>query len=227
MGSDAPNPKHLAKLEKSQEKSSRQGKSSPTSSVSPNKTKLDFKAHEYSLKGASRNKPQADENERSESVQSVSSLKTQKSSQETTPKISYDEILNPIASIQAESQLKIDTQRDNSYSTMPYYNGYAFPMDLLEHQSMLKSAAMNPYLYYARMKAASSANDMTKGICRDPYCTGCSFSSQFLEKNGAHCPPGFSCHYAACKAQSSPPASVFAYHAQLAQLAAVSQLPYA
>lgn len=216
MGSDAPNPKLLAKLEKS----SRQEKSSP-SSVSPNKTKLDCKAHEYSLKGASRNKPPADEIERSDSVQSVSSLKTQKSSQEATPKISYDEILNPIAKIQAESQLKVDTPRDNSYSTLPYYNGYAFPMELLEHQSMLKAAAMNPYLYYARMKAASSANDMSKGICRDPYCTGCSFSSQFLEKNGAHCPPGFSCPPA------SPPASVFAYHAQLAQLAAVSQLPYA
>lgn len=100
-------------------------------------------------------------------------------------------------------------------------------MELLsQHQSMLKAAALNPYLNYARMKAAAGASDMMMGICRDPYCTGCSLSSHFLGKNGSQCPPGCTCDHSASKAMASNPAAAMAYHAQLAQLAAASQMPY-
>lgn len=50
-----------------------------------------------------------------------------------------------------------------------------------QHHSMMKAAAMNPYLNYARMKAAAG-NDAMMGICRDPYCTGCSLRYIFLHK---------------------------------------------
>jgi hypothetical protein len=116
-----------------------------------------------------------------------------------------------------------------AYPSMPYFNGYPYPysMELLsQHQSMLKAAALNPYLNYARMKAAAGASDMMMGICRDPYCTGCSLSSHYLGKNGSQCPPGCTCDHSASKAMASNPAAAMAYHAQLAQLAAASQMPY-
>jgi hypothetical protein len=121
------------------------------------------------------------------------------------------------------------------YPSLPYLNGYPYSpyqLDLLaQHQTMLKAAALNPYLNYARMKAASSA-DMMMGICRDPYCTGCNLSSHLLGggggKNGGapNCPPGCTCDHSMSKAMAANPAAAMAYHAQLAQLAAASQLPY-
>lgn len=116
------------------------------------------------------------------------------------------------------------------YPSMPYFNGYPYPysMDLLnQHQSMLKAAALNPYLNYARMKAAGASSDMMMGgICRDPYCTGCNLSSHFLGKAGSQCPPGCTCDHSASKAMAANPAAAMAYHAQLAQLAQASQMPY-
>lgn len=125
------------------------------------------------------------------------------------------------------------------YSSMPYLNGYSYgqyQLDLLaQHQTMLKAAALNPYLNYARMKAAASGADMmmSMGICRDPYCTGCSMGSHLMGggKNGmsvspSACPPGCTCDHSMSKAMAANPAAAMAYHAQLAQLAAASQMPY-
>lgn len=117
---------------------------------------------------------------------------------------------------------------------MPYLNGYnpygAYnPMELLAQQSMLKAAALNPYLQYAaRMKAAGAEMLAAGGVCRDPYCTGCSLSSHLMGKNGAtpQCPPGCTCDHSMSKAMAANPAAAMAYHAQLAQLAAASQMPY-
>lgn len=123
------------------------------------------------------------------------------------------------------------------YPSMPYYNGFPYPysMELLsQHQSMLKAAALNPYLNFARMKAAASDMMMAAaaaGICRDPYCTGCSLGSHFLSgKNGSSnspasaCPPGCTCDHSKANLAANPAA--MAYHAQLAQIAAASQMPY-
>lgn len=192
-------------------------------------------------------------NERSESTHSASSQHVRKSPPSTSsPKTHTSEKLsNPSASksttpTATESTLKsIDQQKEAlrnlaaagaAYPSMPYYNGFPYPyqMELLsQHQSMLKAAALNPYLNYARMKAAASDMMMAAaaGICRDPYCTGCSLGSHFMGgKNGAasSCPPGCTCDHstAANKANLANSQAAMAYHAQLAQLAAASQMPY-
>lgn len=106
------------------------------------------------------------------------------------------------------------------------HTGFPLQMDLMTSSLMaaqhhaLKNG-LNPYLAYARMKAPGDL-----GICRDPYCTGCSLSSHLLKS--AVCPAGCAqCDHA--KTFSLPPnhpaAAVYA-HAQLAALAAASQLPF-
>lgn len=252
IGSDAPNPKLLANIEKS----NRRDKASPSSSGSPNEVKSSFKPYESSFKDSdgpddlrvasrikSQSKPTAHTNgtERSESTHSTSSQHIRKSPPQTSPKTSQDKTSNPSASVKSTTppeQTKSEMQKEalrsltgaGAYPSMPYFNGaypYPYSMELLsQHQSMLKAAAMNPYLNYARMKAAAGANDMMMGVCRDPYCTGCSLSSHFLGKNGSQCPPGCTCDHSASKAMASNPAAAMAYHAQLAQLAAASQMPY-
>lgn len=252
IGSDAPNPKLLANIEKS----NRRDKASPASSGSPNEVKSSFKPYESSLKDsdapddlrvASRIKNQSKSNstphtnggERSESTHSASSQHVRKSPPTTSPKTSNEKTSNPSASVKPTTPIesaKHDMQKEAlrslagaAYPSMPYYNGYPYPysMELLsQHQSMLKAAALNPYLNYARMKAAAGASDMMMGVCRDPYCTGCSLSSHFLGKSGSQCPPGCTCDHSASKAMGSNPAAAMAYHAQLAQLAAASQMPY-
>lgn len=128
------------------------------------------------------------------------------------------------------------TSTSSSLSSLPIvttsspFLGYpGYPMDYLttsalmsQHQSMLKAAAMNPYLNYARMKAASGAADSMMGICRDPYCTGCALSSHhmFSKANGTPCPAG-------CQQCDHGKGLQAAYaHAQLAALAVASQMPY-
>lgn len=255
IGSDAPNPKLLANIEKS----TRRDKSSPASNLSngsPNEIKSSFKPYESSLKDndapddlrvTSRIKPQnkpitvpnTNGSERCESTHSASSQQTRKSPSTVSPKNSNEKTSNSSASTKSTTPTessKSEMQKDSfrslvgaSYPSMPYFNGYSYPysMELLsQHQSMLKAAALNPYLNYARMKAAAGANDMMMGICRDPYCTGCSLSSHFLGKNGSQCPPGCTCDHSASKAMASNPAAAMAYHSQLAQLAAASQMPY-
>ncbi|XP_077295497.1 zinc finger protein elbow B isoform X2 [Arctopsyche grandis] len=103
--------------------------------------------------------------------------------------------------------------------------GFPLPADLMtsgllaaQHHA-LKSGALNPYLSYARLKAGDA--------CRDPYCTGCSLSAHLLGgyKAGA-CPAGcVQCDHAKSFPPPGHPAAAYA-HAQLAALAAASQLPY-
>lgn len=92
-----------------------------------------------------------------------------------------------------------------------------------QHHAALKAGALNPYLSYARLKAGQAE------ACRDPYCTGCSLSAHLLSgyKPGA-CPAGcVQCDHAKAPVFPPPghPAAAYA-HAQLAALAAASQLPY-
>lgn len=133
-------------------------------------------------------------------------------------------------------------------SAASYYSGYAapglpYPMDLMTasalmspHHPMFKAAQMNPYLNYARMKVPAGNDSMLSGVCRDPYCTGCALSPHMgMNKSGSSCPAGCTqCDHS--KAASNSYASQLsaahgsvaaAYaHAQLAAMAAVSQLPY-
>ncbi|KAL0833076.1 hypothetical protein ABMA28_001186 [Loxostege sticticalis] len=106
--------------------------------------------------------------------------------------------------------------------------GFPLPMDLMTSSLMaaqhhaLKNG-LNPYLAYARMKAPGG--DL--GICRDPYCTGCSLSSHLLKS--AVCPAGCSqCDHAKTpfSLPTGHPAAAAYAHAQLAALAAASQLPF-
>lgn len=127
-----------------------------------------------------------------------------------------------------------------------YYNGYGapglpYPMDLMTasalmspHHAMFKAASMNPYLNYARMKGPGGSDPMMP-VCRDPYCTGCALSPHMMSKSaGAPCPAGCTqCdHTTASKSYASQLSAAHgsvaaAYaHAQLAALAAASQLPY-
>ncbi|KAJ2952349.1 hypothetical protein O0L34_g4634 [Tuta absoluta] len=107
-------------------------------------------------------------------------------------------------------------------------SGFSLPMDIMTSSLMaaqhhaLKNG-LNPYLAYARMKAPGG--DL--GICRDPYCTGCSLSSHLLKS--AVCPAGCSqCDHAKTPFALPPghPAAAAYAHAQLAALAAASQLPF-
>ncbi|KPJ03333.1 PREDICTED: zinc finger protein Elbow [Papilio xuthus] len=106
-------------------------------------------------------------------------------------------------------------------------SGFPLPMDLMTSSLMaaqhhaLKNG-LNPYLAYARMKAPGG--DL---ICRDPYCTGCSLSSHLLKS--AVCPAGCAqCDHAKTPfpLPSGHPAAAAYAHAQLAALAAASQLPF-
>ncbi|XP_061389506.1 zinc finger protein Elbow-like, partial [Musca vetustissima] len=116
-----------------------------------------------------------------------------------------------------------------------YYPGYPssmpYPMDLMTasalmspHHPMFKAASLNPYLNYARLKGL----EMQPNICRDPYCTGCPSSPHFLNKAaGQPCPAGCpQCEREAKSGSSAAAAAASSYHAQLAALAAASQMPY-
>jgi hypothetical protein len=260
IGSDAtPNPKLLANIEKSTKRSDKISSPSSANGGSPSDFKSSFKPYESSykesndvpddlrvasrLKASTNGKYVCNGNgtERSESSQSANS---RRSPQTASPKTSQEKSSNSSASVKSTTPTeKSNGEKDAlrsiptgpSYPTsMPYLNGYpyAYPMDLIaQHQSMLKAAALNPYLNYARMKAAGAEMmaGMASGVCRDPYCTGCNLSSHLLGKNGASpapCPPGCTCDHSMSKAMASSPAAAMAYHAQLAQLAAASQMPY-
>ncbi|XP_017044047.2 zinc finger protein Elbow isoform X2 [Drosophila ficusphila] len=118
------------------------------------------------------------------------------------------------------------------------------------HHAMFKASAMNPYLNYARMKGLTEQSMMaaTPNVCRDPYCTGCPASPHYINKAaGQPCPAGCpQCEggssgsgSGASKSNSSQggsgsssaaaaaaAAAASSYHAQLAALAAASQMPY-
>ncbi|KAF5286321.1 hypothetical protein FQA39_LY04219 [Lamprigera yunnana] len=117
-------------------------------------------------------------------------------------------------------------------------SGIPLPMDLmasslLSHHQSLKSGAFGPYSNYVRMKSSLGTEGLGPA-CRDPYCTGCNLSSHLLATSGVSgktsCPAGCTqCDHVASKAvgylSHNPIAAAYA-HAQLAALAAASQLPY-
>lgn len=131
-------------------------------------------------------------------------------------------------------------------SASPFFSGYPgapglpYPMDLMAasalmspHHAMLKAASLSPYLHYAsRMKPSNGSESMLAGGCRDPFCTGCTLSPHIMGK----CPPGCTqCDHTAAKSASSYAQQMSAAHnsvaaayaqAQLAALAAASQMPY-
>uniref|UniRef100_A0A336MCL8 CSON013549 protein n=1 Tax=Culicoides sonorensis TaxID=179676 RepID=A0A336MCL8_CULSO len=139
------------------------------------------------------------------------------------------------------SKISIPVPTSNATSTPnPYMSsfttpGFPYSMDLmtasaLQHQSMLKAAALSPYLNYARMKMPGGAESMMP-VCRDPYCTGCALSPHMLGAGGktgatGTCPAGCTqCDHPGKSPYPSLPTSAYA-HAQLAALAAASQMPY-
>ncbi|CAD7086346.1 unnamed protein product [Hermetia illucens] len=140
---------------------------------------------------------------------------------------------------QTSSTKSIPSIVPTTNSSASYFPGYPpglpYPMDLMTasalmspHHQMLKAAALSPFLNYARLKGADPAT-MMQSVCRDPYCTGCSLSPHMMNKTtGQPCPAGCAqCDHATSKSYQahSPAAAVYA-HAQLAALAAASQLPY-
>nr|NP_523566.4 elbow B, isoform D [Drosophila melanogaster]Q9VJS8.4 RecName: Full=Zinc finger protein Elbow [Drosophila melanogaster]AAF53395.4 elbow B, isoform D [Drosophila melanogaster] len=118
------------------------------------------------------------------------------------------------------------------------------------HHAMFKASAMNPYLNYARMKGLTEQSMMaaTPNVCRDPYCTGCPASPHYINKAaGQPCPAGCpQCEGgggggggsskssgsqggsggSSSAAAAAAAAAASSYHAQLAALAAASQMPY-
>lgn len=169
---------------------------------------------------------------------SAASRSTQNSPLYTAPK-STDAVKESAASY-AKASAALPTT--TAASMPPFFGAYApgpYPMDLMTasalmspHHAMLK-AAMNPYLNYAqRMKLPSTGADAVG--CRDPFCTGCTMSPA-TPHAGGKCPPGctqcdHSASSAAAAAQSKSNyaqqmSQAFA-HAQLAALAAASQMPF-
>lgn len=118
-----------------------------------------------------------------------------------------------------------------SSSTLPPVSSPAFlpgypgplPLDVMASGFLnhpLKTG-LSPYLSYARMKTAGGGDTLVP-ICRDPYCAGCQLSSHLLSPGGkGACPAGC----VQCEGKGLLPAAAYA-HAQLAALAAASQLPY-
>ncbi|XP_055545996.1 zinc finger protein Elbow [Wyeomyia smithii] len=144
-------------------------------------------------------------------------------------------------SISSDSSSRVTSSAPSLVSVgPPFYSGYgSYPMDLIAtsalmspHHQMLKAAVMNPYFNYAKMKSP----DSMMPVCRDPYCTGCALSSHMLGKLGpSSCPAGCTqCDHPGSKSYATAAASLAASqssaamyaHAQLAALAAASQLPY-
>ncbi|XP_055299683.1 zinc finger protein Elbow isoform X2 [Sitodiplosis mosellana] len=119
-----------------------------------------------------------------------------------------------------------------------YGPGLPYPMDLMAasalmspHHAMLKAASMNPYLNYANRMKMSGANGTETLGCRDPFCTGCSLNPHPIGKcptGCTQCEPSAATTAAAAASKSSyahQMSQAFA-HAQLAALAAASQMPY-
>lgn len=122
-------------------------------------------------------------------------------------------------------------------SVSPFFSAYGtpqlpYPMDLMAasaimspHHPMFKAASMNPYHYGNRMKLTSNGAEAL--ACRDPFCNGCSLTSP--PHPVGKCSTGCSqCELPSQVAQSKSSyahqMSAFA-HAQLAALAAASQMP--
>lgn len=165
------------------------------------------------------------------------------STEPTTSKASTESVTKNTSS-SGEGSFRASTSAPSSTTIgPPYYSGYgSYPMDLLAtsaltHHQMLKAAAMNPYFNYSKLKMPGAPDSMIP-VCRDPYCTGCALSSHMLGKLGSSsCPAGctqcdhpgsktFSQAAAAASLAASQSSAAMYAHAQLAALAAASQLPY-
>lgn len=128
-----------------------------------------------------------------------------------------------------------------SASVPPFFGAYGpaglpYPMDLMAasalmsspHHAMLKAATMNPYLYGNRMKLPGS-NGSDSLTCRDPFCTGCPLTPHPIGKCPAGCTqcdhPNSSASSKSASSYAQQMSQAFA-HAQLAALAAASQMPH-
>lgn len=147
----------------------------------------------------------------------------------------------PLGTFKPGSTMPISTSAYLGYhSQLPGIDVMANSLMNQHHQALKNSLAANPYLSYARMKTSSGADTLVP-VCRDPYCTGCQFNSHFLANSSANgkiptstassCPAG--CTQCDHKPSASPygplghtPVAAAYAHAQLAALAAASQLPY-
>ncbi|XP_062545222.1 zinc finger protein Elbow [Armigeres subalbatus] len=166
------------------------------------------------------------------------------SSTEATLSKPSTESISKDPSSSGENSIRASTSAPSSTTIgPPYYSGYgSYPIDLLAssaltHHQMLKAAAMNPYFNYSKLKMPGAPDSMIP-VCRDPYCTGCALSSHMLGKLGtSSCPAGctqcdhpgsktFSQAAAAASLAASQSSAAMYAHAQLAALAAASQLPY-
>ncbi|XP_051165227.1 zinc finger protein Elbow [Leptopilina boulardi] len=148
----------------------------------------------------------------------------------------------PLGTFKAGSTLPISTSGYLGYHSQLPIDVMASSLMSQHHAAaaLKNGLAANPYLSYARMKTSTGADTLVP-VCRDPYCTGCQFNSHFLATstanvkiptstaNGGSCPAGCT----QCDHKSSPygplghtPAAAAYAHAQLAALAAASQLPY-
>lgn len=118
----------------------------------------------------------------------------------------------------------------------PFFSAYGapglpYPMDFMTasalmspHHAMLKAASINPYLNYAsRIKLPSGNAELING-CRDPFCTGCSLTQHPVGKCSSGCTQ---CDHTVSKSSYVHQMAAATYaHAQLAALAAASQMPY-
>lgn len=153
----------------------------------------------------------------------------------SSSKLSSDTTRDASTAYPRASATPIATTPASYYPTYSTSGGLPYTMDLMAasalitpHHSMLKAAAMNPYLNFNRLKDPS--NQMMP-VCRDPYCTGCGLSPHGSLQRPP-CPGGCTqCdHTSANKnypmhSHHGSVAAAYA-HAQLAALAAASQLPY-
>lgn len=130
------------------------------------------------------------------------------------------------------------TSVTSASSVPPFFGAYGpglpYPMDLMTasalmspHHAMLKAASMNPYLNYAnRMKMAGANGTDALGGCRDPFCTGCALTPHPIGKCQTGCTQCESSATTASKSSYAHQMSQAFAHAQLAALAAASQMPY-
>ncbi|XP_054268163.1 zinc finger protein Elbow-like [Macrosteles quadrilineatus] len=255
IGADSPGTKSLlAPLDKSSKKSETpREKSSPSSvSSSPINVKSSFKPYDSTVKDLSLPEDKSRvktpikastpaQNGRCSSNQSASSPRESPSNRKTPamqelPATSKSESSHrnspPVKTSESGAFKSSSIPPITSSAFLPGYPG-SLPLDVMASSFLnhpLK-AGLNPYLSYARMKTASGADTLVP-VCRDPYCTGCQLSSHLLSPGGSgKCPAG------CVQCEKTPPgflppghhssAVAAAYaHAQLAALAAASQLPY-
>lgn len=248
IGADTPGTKSLlAPLDKtSKPKVETRDKSSPSSvtSCSPVTVKSSFKPYDSAVKDLT--VPSNEEKisrvktpskaptpaGRCSSNQSASSPRSSPSHRKTPASQELPATSTPVSTSSHNSGGSPPTKSSSSsippISSSAYLPGYPGPLPLDVMASSFLShplkAGLSPYLSYARMKNAAGSDTLVP-VCRDPYCAGCQLNSHLLSPGGkATCPAGC----VQCEGKAPPgllPAAAYA-HAQLAALAAASQLPY-